>query len=148
MVQVILVKEQEGIGKMGEAVHVADGFARNYLLPRKLAIPATAGNLERIAKLQREQEVLEKKRLGEAKTVCERMEALTISLKVKVGEEDKLFGSVTSTHIQDALRGHGFEVDKRKILMEEPIKKLGEYTVPVRLYPNVNASLKIQVLKE
>ncbi len=146
--QVILVKAQEGLGKMGEAVRVADGFARNYLLPQKIAILATAGNLERITKLKKEQEVLEKKEAEDAKVVAQSLQALEIVLKVKVGEEDKLFGSVTSAHIQDALKGHGFVVDKRKIVLEEPIKKLGEYSVVVKLYPEVSASVKIQVLKE
>lgn len=148
MAQVILVKEQEGLGKMGEAVKVADGYARNYLLPKKLAILATPGNLERIAKLKKEQEAVEKKRLEEVKSLCERMQSVTIFVKVKVGEEEKLFGSVTNAHIQEALKQHGFEVDKRKILLDEPIKQLGEYTVPVRLHAELNASLKIQVLKE
>ena len=148
MAQVVLVKEQEGLGKMGEAVKVADGYARNYLLPKKLAILATPGNLERIAKLKKEQEVLERKRLEEIKTLCDRMQSVTIMLKVKVGEEEKLFGSVTNVHIQEALKQHGFAVDKRKILLDEPIKKLGEYTVAVKLHPDVNVSLKLQVLKE
>ena len=148
MAQVILLKEKEGLGKMGEAVKVKDGYARNYLLPKKLAILATAGNLDRIAKLKKEQEALEKKRAEEAKAVCERLAALTLCLKVKVGEQDKLFGSVTGAHIQEFLKEHGFEVDKRKILLDEPIKKLGEYSVNVKLYPDVQVSLKIQVVKE
>ena len=133
---------------MGEAVKVKDGYARNYLLPQRLAILATAGNLERIAKLRKQQEALEKTHAEEAKAVCERLAALTICLKVKVGDQEKLFGSVTGAHIQEALKGHGFEVDKRKILLDEPIKKLGDYTVSVKLYPDVLASLKVQVIRE
>ena len=148
MAQVILLKEKEGLGKMGEAVKVKDGYARNYLLPQKLAILATAGNLERIAKLRKEQEAVEKARVAEAQAVGERLAAQTVCLKVKVGEDDKLFGSVTSAHIQEALKGLGFEVDKRKISLDEPIKKLGDYTLNVKLTADVQTSLKVVVIKE
>ena len=146
--QVILVKEREGLGKIGQAVKVADGYARNFLLPRKEAVLATPDNLARMKKLQKEQEALEKKRTEEFRALAKRIEGLTICLTVKAGEEDKLFGSVTSADIEEALKKEGVEVDKRKIILEEPIKKLGDYTAAIKLYPEVNVSLKVRVVKE
>ncbi len=146
--QVILVAQREGLGKIGDAVKVKDGFARNYLLPKKIAVLATSGNLDRITKLKKEQAAVEKKRVEEAQAAVKRISDLIISVKVKVGEDDKLFGSVTTADIEEALRQQGVEIDKRKIILEEPIKRLGEYAVSVKLYPEVSASLKVQVLKE
>ncbi len=146
--QVILVAEKEGLGKIGDAVKVKDGFARNYLLPQKIAVLATPSNLERMTKLRKEQAVIEKKRVDEWAAMAAKISAITIVIHVKVGEEDKLFGSVTNADIEEALKLQGVEVDKRKIVLEEPIKKLGEYSAVVKLYPEVSATLKVQVLRE
>ena len=146
--QVILVKELEGLGKIGDAVQVRDGYARNYLLPQKVAVLASADNLERVQKLKKEQVALEKKRLDEVKEIARRISALTVTITAKVGEEEKLFGSVTNADIEAELKKLGFDVDKRKIIIGEPIKKLGDYTVEVKLHAELTASLKVQVLSE
>ena len=146
--QVILVKELEGLGKIGDSVNVRDGYARNYLLPQKVAVLSSPDNLARMKKLKKEQETIEKKRLEEAKEVVRRISELTLAIAAKVGEEDKLFGAVTSADIEEGLKKLGFAVDKRKIILEEPIKKLGEYTVEIKLFPELIASVKVQVVSE
>lgn len=146
--QVILVKELEGLGKIGDAVNVKDGYARNYLLPQKVAVVSSPDNLARMKKLKKEQEALEKKRREESKETVDRLSALTLTLSAKAGEEDKLFGAVTTGDIEAELKKQGFAVDKRKIILEEPIKKLGEYTVEIRLFPELSASVKVQVVSE
>ena len=146
--QVILVKELEGVGKIGDAIKVKDGFARNYLLPQKAAILATPDNLERIKKLRKEREVLEKKKNEEAKSLADRIGSMTLTIGAKVGEEDKLFGSVTAADIEEALKKQGVETDKRKIILEEPIRRVGEHTVVIKIHPEVSASLKVQVIAE
>ncbi len=146
--QVILLKELEGVGKVGDAINVKPGFARNFLLPQQAAIPATPANLDRIKKLQKERAAVENKRIEEAKSQAQKIDAMALTITAKAGEEDKLFGSVTTADIEEALKKQGVEADKRKIVLQEPIKRLGEFTVAVKLHPEVSASLKIQVVAE
>jgi len=147
-VQVILNEDVPNLGRTGDVVKVRPGFARNYLFPRKLAIEANPKSLrafehhKRIAMGKREVQKTE------ASELKRKLEALTISIGAHAGEEGKLFGSVTNIDIERALREKGFSVERRKIHLAEPIKQLGEFTVPVRLQPEVEASLKVEVKAE
>ena len=147
-VQIILSEDVPNLGRTGDVVKVRPGFARNYLFPRKLASEANPKSLrafehhKRIALGKREVQKTE------ASELKRKLEALTISIGAHAGEEGKLFGSVTNIDIERALREKGFSVERRKIHLAEPIKQLGEFTVPVRLQPEVEASLKVEVKAE
>lgn len=144
-VQVILNEDMPNLGRPGDVVRVRAGYARNYLLPRGLAVEANQKNLrafehqKNIAMLKRE--ALKNQAVG----LKERLEALRLSVSARAGEEGKLFGSVTNIDLERALREQGFEVDRRRIMLPEPIKQLGDYTVVVRLQPEVEANLKLSV---
>lgn len=144
-VQVILNEDMPNLGRPGDVVKVRAGYARNYLLPRGLAVEANSRNLrafehqKAIAMVKRE--ALKNQAVG----LKERLEALQLKVSARAGEEGKLFGSVTNIDLERALREHGFEVDRRRILLSEPIKQLGDYTVVVRLQPEVEANLKLNV---
>ena len=146
--KIILRKNHDVLGAIGTVADVKDGYARNYLIPRGIAYAANDGNMralevEKKANTQRE----EKERKGNEKLAGE-LEKLSITLQMKVGEDEKLFGSVTSQMIADALKEKGFDIDKRIIELEEPIKALGIYTVEVRLPHNVVGKLKVWVVRE
>ena len=146
--EVILRDHVENLGRRGEIVKVADGYARNYLLPRKLALPATASNkqwVERERKLADQRELEER---GAAEAIATRLNMLELSINRKVGENDQLYGSVTNADIAELLAKKGFEIDRRKILLPDPIKALGETTVPVKLHRDVTAQVKVTVGKE
>jgi large subunit ribosomal protein L9 len=146
--EVILIQDIASLGKAGDVVKVANGYARNYLLPKSFALNATPENLKLLGTIKkRDEKVKEKERLS-AQALKEKIEAVSITMKKHAGEEDKLFGSVTSHEIVDALLGMGIEVDKRKVVIEEHIKRLGEYTVPIKLATDVVANLKLTVDKE
>jgi large subunit ribosomal protein L9 len=145
-VQVILSEEVTNLGRPGDVVKVRAGYARNYLLPRKLAVEANSKNLREfehakgVAMLKRE--ALKQKATG----VKARIEALTLAINARAGEEGKLFGSVTNIDIERALRDKGVEVDRRRIALAEPIKQLGDFTVTVKLESEVEAHLKLNVI--
>ena len=147
-VQVILNEDVPNLGRTGDVVKVRPGFARNYLLPRKLAVEASQKNIrafehhKRIAMGKREAQK------GEAASLKQKLEGIVLTIGAHAGEEGKLFGSVTNIDIERALREKGFNVERRKIHLAEPIKQLGEFTVPVRLQPEVEASLKVEVKAE
>ena len=146
--EVILREHVDNLGRRGEIVKVADGYARNYLLPRKLALLATEGNKKQI---ERERVKFDMKELEDqkvAQAVAERMAGVEIEIARKVGETEALYGSVTSGDITDALATKGFELDRRKLQLPEPIKKLGDYTVPVKLHRDVTTNLKVRVVAE
>lgn len=146
--KIILKEDLESLGKCGEVIQVKDGYARNYLFPRNLAIPATKGNLSSIEEITRQKKFRdEKKKKGEEKLKHD-LEKISITAEVKVGEEDRVFGSVTSQDIAELLKEQGFEIDKRRIDLEEPIKALGVYTVPVKIHGDVVANLKLWVVKQ
>jgi len=144
-VQVILNEDVPNLGRPGDVVKVRAGYARNYLLPRGLAVEANQRNLrafehqKNIAMLKRE--ALKNQAVG----LKEKLEALRLSVSARAGEEGKLFGSVTNIDLERALREQGFEVDRRRIMLPEPIKQLGDYTVTIRLQPEVEANLKLSV---
>lgn len=146
--KVILRDDVEDLGKCGAVVNVKDGFARNYLIPRNLAIPATAGNLRSIDAINQQKSARDRKRLREAERLRNALEKVSCTAEVQVGEEDRVFGSVTSAQIAELLEAQGFIVDRHDILLEEPIKALGVYTVPVKLERDVVAKVKIWVVKK
>lgn len=146
--EVILRDHVEHLGRRGEIVKVADGYARNYLLPRKLALPATDANrkwVERERKLAEARDVEER---GAAEAIATRLNALELQINRRVGENDQLYGSVTNADIAELLTSKGFEIDRRKILLPDPIKTLGSNTVPVKLHREVTAQLKVSVGKD
>jgi len=146
--EVILREHVDNLGRRGEIVKVADGYARNYLLPRKLALLATDGNKKQI---ERERDKFDAKEADEkriAEAMAGRMGNLEIQIARRVGEHDVLFGSVTASDIASALGARGFEVDRRKLQLHEPIKKLGEFDVPLKLHREVIAQVKVKVVAE
>ena len=146
--QVILLEDIPSLGKIGDMVKVSDGYGRNYLIPKKKAVFATEKNLKA---LQHEKSLVQQ-RLGKMKKDAAKMvqeiEKLSCTFAKNVGESGKLFGSVTSMEIEAFLKENGLDVDRKKILLEEPIKNLGMYTVPIKLQPEVTAHLKVWVVQE
>lgn len=146
--KIILRHDHEKLGKLGDVVDVKDGYARNYLLPRNIGYIATKGNVQALEEEKKQHSNKEKKELHQAEKLAVELEKLSITLKVKVGEDEKLFGSVTSQMVADALLEKGFTVDKRSIELEEPIKALGIYTISIRLHTGITAKVKIWVVRE
>lgn len=146
--EVILRQTIDTLGRAGQVVKVADGYARNYLLPRKLAYAATAGNLK-VIEFER-QSLIRKdaKQQDEATKLKEMLEKVEVVIRRKVGENDTLFGSVTNSDVADELEKKGFTIEKRKIHMDDHIKKIGEYELPVRLFKDVIATIKLKVEAE
>ena len=138
----------DNLGRRGEVVKVADGYARNYLLPRKLALLATEGNKKQIERERAKFDAKDAEERKIAEAIAERLSAVDIVITRKVGETAALYGSVTSADIADALAAKGFEVDRRKVQLPEPIKKLGDFSVPVRLQRDVVATVKVKVAAE
>ena len=146
--KVILKDDVDKLGKCGEVVEVKDGFGRNYLFPRNLAIPATGGNLKSIEEVTKQKKMRDlKKRRGEERLKAQ-LEKISCTAEVMVGEEDRVFGSVTSQNISDLLKEKGFEIGRHKIVLEAPIKALGVYTIPIKISGDVTASLKVWVVKK
>ena len=146
--QVILKERLENLGDPGEVVTVKPGYARNYLIPRGLAYAATEGNLKR---MERERAQLDKRSAAELGAARERatvIEATSVTFSARAGEEGKLFGSITSADIAEKLGDQGIEVDRRQILLDEPIKALGVFSVPIRLHTDVRPEVKVWVIKE
>jgi len=145
--QVILREDVDNLGGTGQVVNVKDGFARNYLIPRGLAVQATSRNVRRLDHEKRVISQRDVKRRRDAETVKQQLEALSLTIAKHTGEEDKLFGSVTNREVADALKEEaGIEVDRKTIQLEQPIKALGVYTVEVRLARDVSANLKVWVV--
>lgn len=143
--KVVLIKDLEGYGVFGDVVNVKDGFAKNYLIPRGIALPATEGNLRHVQgiisqkarKLQKEKE--------KALQLAKKLEGLMLELYKQVGERGKLFGSVTAQEVAQALAEKGFQVDRKKVLIKNSIKELGIYTVTLKLHPDVSVDIKVEV---
>jgi large subunit ribosomal protein L9 len=146
--EVILRETVDNLGKRGEVVKVADGYARNYLLPRKLALPATDGNRRHVERERKIVEVREAEEKGQAETIAARLAIVDITIARRVGETEALYGSVTSADIAEYLKTKGFEIDRRKLILPEPIKTLGEHDVPLKLHRDVTVPLKVKVVKE
>jgi len=146
--KVLLREDVDDLGARGEIVRVRAGYARNYLLPRNLAVEATAGNVKSI---EQERAALLKKEAKERSTAeaqSERMRSLVLEFKRKAGEQGALYGSVTSMDLAEALQERGYEIDRHRIHLREPLKRLGEFTVPVRLHREVSIDLQVKVLPE
>ena len=146
--EVILREHVDNLGKRGEIVKVADGYARNYLLPRKLALPATDGNRKHVERERRILEAREAQEKMQAEAVSTRLAGIEVAIGRRVGENDQLYGSVTSADIADFLKTKGFDVDRRKLILPEPIKTLGDHDVPLKLHREVTATLKVRVVKD
>jgi large subunit ribosomal protein L9 len=148
MIEVILREDIKTLGRAGEMVRVKPGYARNYLLPQGLAYEATEGNRKRIAAETRVRSARSQAERTEAERFAATLSQVTLTLSGKAGEEGKLFGSITSQDIADALARQGYTVDRRRIELEHPIKSTGAHTVAVRLHPEVNAELRVSVVAE
>ena len=146
--EVILREHVEHLGRRGDLVKVADGYARNYLLPRKLALLATDSNKTQIERERAKFEIKELEEQKSAQAVADRMANVELEISRKVGETEALYGSVTSSDIADALAAKGFELDRRKLNLADPIKRLGEYEIPVKLHRDVTVNLKVRVVAE
>jgi len=146
--ELILLKDVEKLGKRGDLVHVKDGYGRNFLLPAGLARPNTPGNVRFVEKIKELEKTRLEEELKQAKALSERLASISCTLRVNVGEENKLFGAVTVQDIAAALQEEGILIDRKKIVLEQPIKSLGIFQVPVRIHPEVTATLKVWVVKE
>jgi large subunit ribosomal protein L9 len=146
--EVILREDIEKLGSRGEVVKVAAGYARNFLLPKRLAVAATESN-KKIVEQERQAHLRKEAKLkGEAEDLAKLMLGVAITIKQKAGEADQLFGSVTTKDIAEALAAKNYQIDRRKIQLAEPIKQLGEYTVPIRLHKDVTVDISVLVAKE
>jgi large subunit ribosomal protein L9 len=146
--KIILLDDVQALGRRGEVRDVADGYARNYLLPQKLALHATAANLKNLEGIKARQETRANKLKADALTQAERIEGLHFTQSRQASDEARLFGSVGRADIAAFLQQNGLDVERRRIALDEPIKTLGEFSVPVRLHPEVTAHLKVSVTRE
>ena len=146
--EVILREHVDNLGRRGEIVKVADGYARNYLLPRKLALLATDGNKKQVERERAKFDVKEADEQNAAQAIADRMANVEVVVARKVGETEALYGSVTTADITEALAAKGFEIDRRKLQLVDPIKKLGDYDVVLKLHRDVTAHVKVRVVAE
>src|SRR3990167_2621241 len=144
----VLNKYIGDLGKAGSIIEVAEGYARNYLIPRRLALEATTKNFQTFQYQQRMELEKVRKKKGEAEALARKIEEISLTIPAKTGEKDRVFGSVTTKDIAMALENEGVEIDKKKILLEDPIKSLGIYAIPIKLHPEVTANLRLWVVKE
>lgn len=146
--KVILLKDIETLGSAGEVVEVKNGYGRNFLIPRNEALVATVANMAQFESRRKQQETLSERDRRAAEALAKKLEAESITAQVKVGEEDRLFGSVTAQNIAELLDEKGYEIDRRAIRLEDPIRELGVYNVEMRLHPEVTTAVKLWVVKE
>ena len=146
--KVILLKDIESLGSAGEVVEVKNGYGRNFLIPRNEALIASAANMAQFESRRKQQETLAERDRRAAEALAKKLEAESLTAQVKVGEEDRLFGSVTAQNIAELLEEKGYEIDRRAIHLEDSIRELGVYNVEVRLHPEVAAAVKLWVVKE
>jgi len=146
--QIILQEDIEKLGNRGQVVEVAEGYARNFLLPRKLALEASPGNMKRLEKMRAAFAKKAAVEIDDARKLAELLAGVSLEISRKSGESDQLFGSVTSADISDALAAKGYTIDRRKIQLAEPIKLIGNFEIPIKLHREVTANLKLTVRKE
>ncbi len=146
--ELILREDVQGLGTRGDVINVASGYARNYLLPKGLAVLATEAQKRVLEKETKLREIRDEKIKSNLSAVAEKMSDLSTTIVVQAGEEDKLYGSVTAHDIAEAIKGQGFEVDQKQVMLDEPIKKLGIYNVPVKLHREIEVAVKVWVVKE
>jgi large subunit ribosomal protein L9 len=145
--RVILLTDVERIGKAGQEVAVAEGYGRNFLLPQRLAVPASGGNLKALRALQSQARRREGRQREQAEELARKIGGVRCAIARRAGEQDKLYGSVTGQDIAEAMAAQGIVVDRKRIVLEEPIKVLGDYTVPIRLHPEVTAQAQVSVVR-
>lgn len=146
--KVILQETVEGLGHVGDLLDVSDGFARNYLLPRRKALEASSRNVKALEHAKRVTAEKARKEKLQVEAFAKQISAVSLTVMAQVGKDDKMFGSVTVKDIVEGLAEHGFEVDRRKVQLAQPIKELGTFTVPVKLHRDVTASLSVNVVKK
>ena len=146
--KVILKQDIPDLGKAGKIIEVKSGYARNYLVPRNLAIMASKANVRAIEEIEKQNKIRERKLRNEAEKLKDKMEQMSLTIEVLVGEEDKIFGSVTAQNVAELLEAEGIKVDKRYITLEEPIKSLGVYTIPVKIEKDIVANVKVWVIRK
>jgi|SRR6185312_9039006 len=146
-IHVVLQQDVDNLGKSGDLVRVRPGYARNFLMPRGLAAPATAGNVARIDALRKQAVARAAKELTDSQEHAKKLESLSVKIARSVGEENKMYGSVTPKDIEDAFRAIGVEIDRKKIVLPDPIKTLGLAEVPIKLHHDVTAKLRVEVVK-
>lgn len=146
--KVILLDDVAKLGRRGEVRDVSDGYARNYLIPQKLALSATAGNLKNLVQIKSQQDAKASRIKSDAEVLRERIEALSSEERRQASEDGRLFGSVTAQDVVDFLTRSGIPIEKRRVLLDEPIKALGEFAVPIRVHPQVTAQLKVAVVRD
>ncbi|HVB85294.1 MAG TPA: 50S ribosomal protein L9 [Candidatus Dormibacteraeota bacterium] len=146
--QIILQEDVEKLGNRGQVVEVAEGYARNFLLPRKLALEASAGNLKRLEKMRAVFAKKEAVEQADAQKLAEMLAGVTLEFTRRAGENDQLFGSVTNADVSEGLATQGYTVDRRKVVLPDPIKTVGEFEVPLKLHREVSANVKVVVKKE
>jgi large subunit ribosomal protein L9 len=146
--KVILLEDVSKVGRRGEVRDVSDGYARNFLIPKKLALGATAGNLKNLDHIKNQANAKADRAKADAEAMRAQIEGLAYEERRQASEEGKLFGSVTSQHLVDFLEKHGVKIERRRVQLDEPIKTLGETSVPVRLHADVTAQLRVSVIRE
>lgn len=146
--KIILIQEIHGLGKAGDIVNVKEGYARNFLLPNNKAKAASPGNMKLLEARKKKEAIDDARKVEAAKALANRLANLSLTISAESGEEEKLFGSVTNDAIADRLKEEGIEIDKKDIVIEEPIKKLGVYQVIARIHPEVKANLRVWVIKK
>jgi large subunit ribosomal protein L9 len=146
--QIILQEDVDKLGNRGELIEVAEGYARNFLLPRKLALPATPGNMKRLDRMRATFAKREASERGDASKLAELLAGVTLSISRKAGENDHLFGSVTTADLSEALAAQSLTIDRKKIQLADPIKTLGEYQVPVKLHRDIVTNVKVIIVRE
>ena len=146
--QIILQEDVDKLGNRGQVLEVADGYARNYLLPHKLALPATPGNMKQLDRMRTTFAKREATEQESAQKLAEALAGISVTLSRKAGDNDQLFGSVTSADIADALEAQGVTIDRKKIQLDTPIKLVGEYQVPIKIFREIGATVKVAVKKE
>ncbi len=146
--KIILREDYNPLGKVGDAVTVKDGYARNFLIPKNIAVPAISRNIKLLEEERKLFQHKQNKDKRKAEGMAKELEKISLTATVSVGEEDRVFGSVTAQTIADLLKEKGYDIDKRKIQLDEPIKALGVYTISVKLHPEVDAEVRLWVVKE
>jgi len=146
--KVILHEEVKNLGKIGEVVDVAEGYGRNFLIPKKLAVEANVKNIKALEHERKKIEEKVKKIKSGAQQLSDRVSALSLTLHAKAGEEEKLFGSITTMDIAEALKKEGIDIERKKILLDEPIKRLGSYSIHIKIHPELTTHLNVQVVAE
>ena len=146
--KIIFTEDIDKLGRMGDVVAVKDGYARNFLFPKRKAVQATPQNLKRLESLKEKRLKEEEKKKQEAQAFAERLQKVSLTINMPAGEEEKLFGSVTPEMLSKALKEEGFDIDRKEIVLDEPIKKLGVYQVSVKVHPEVKTTVKLWVIKK